>query len=158
VEGITMAKNPYINIYAGDPTEGEKDGFAISSDGSFSAPLSVLFDVMNADDEERSGASSWEYFSVYKYVKLAVRLEEGFEVDGGVSISVPWGNWEFTTTSPSLGAAWSRSISFPDSRISDVNRIFYARLGTIRKAPAPPSDYLTGRDSLLTLSAKIFPA
>lgn len=156
-----MAKNPYINIYAGDPAEGEKDGFAISSDGSFSAPLSVLFDVLNADDEARDGASSWEYYTVYKYVKLAVRLEPGYTLESGsyLTISVPSGNWSFTTeTPPSTKATWTRTISFPASRISDVNRIFYARLRAGRYAPAPPSSYLTGRDSLLTLSAKIFPA
>lgn len=154
-----MAKNPYINIYAGDPTEGEKDGFAISSDGSFSAPLSVLFDVLNADDEERNGASSWEYYTVYKYVKLAVRLESGYMLKSGSSlaISVPSGNWSFTAASPSINATWARTINFSANDISDVNRIFYARLSAGRYAPAPPSNHLTGRDSLLTLSAKIFP-
>lgn len=155
-----MAKNPYINIYGGEVTAGEKDGFAISSSGSFSAPLSVLFDVLNADDEERNGASSWEYYTVYKYVKLAVRLEPGYTLESGsdLAISVPSGNWSFTKDSPSTKATWTRTISFPANRISDVNRIFYARLSAGRYAPAPPSSYLTGRDSLLTLSAKIFPA
>jgi len=142
-----MAKNPYINIYAGDPTEGEKDGFAISSDGSFSAPLSVLFDVSFPDLVDT------RYPIYYKVVKLAVRLEEGFEVDWGVGISVPsYGPWRLTVYEPTLAANWENAVSL--GGITDVNKIFYAR---VSGSASSPTAFGNGHDSDLTLHAKIFP-
>ena len=142
-----MAKNPYINIYAGDPTEGEKDGFAISSDGSFSAPLSVLFDVSFPDLVDT------RYQVCYKVVKLAVRLEEGFAVNGGVGISVPfYGPWRLTVDDPTLAARWENAVS--RGGITDVNTIFYAR---VSGSASSPTAFGNGHDSDLTLHAKIFP-
>ncbi len=147
-----MAKNPYINIYAGDPTEGEKDGFAISSDGSFSAPLSVLFDVSFPDLVDMKFP---KYPSYYKVIKLAVRLEDGYAVDDSVNISVPLSlPWMLTADKPDLTARWDNTVSM--GGITDVNTIFYARLRGGETSPIRGVGE-SGHDSSLTLNAKIFP-
>ena len=71
-----MAKNPYINIYGGNPTNGEEDGILLSSDGSFTTPFSVLFDI------EKGVTFRCEELGIsYKIVKLAFRVESEFEAN-----------------------------------------------------------------------------
>lgn len=66
--------NPYINIYKNNPTEGDVDGTCVSTDGTYTAPISA---VLNSDP------MSGEY---RKTVKLAIRTEEGYQTVGETEI------------------------------------------------------------------------
>ena len=65
-----MAKNPYINLYGGEVTEGGTDGTPISCDGSFTYPLSMLFDI--------SKPTIVNLPAKFLVGKFAIRTEPGF--------------------------------------------------------------------------------
>lgn len=63
--------NPYINLYKGNPTAGETDGTAISTDGEYTSPLSITLDASQNETKKE---------------KLAVRCESGYQTDGNTVI------------------------------------------------------------------------
>ena len=59
-----------LHIYMNNPTEGSKDGTEVSS-GTELAPISVLLDAGKGEQ---------------KAVKCAVRCENGFHIDGALTV------------------------------------------------------------------------
>ena len=64
--------NQYINLYKNDPTAGQTDGSAISTDGTQLNPLEVSLDATTEES---------------KKVKLAVRTESLYTASGDVTIN-----------------------------------------------------------------------
>lgn len=103
--------NALINIYAGNPTEGLTDGTILSSDQSYSSPLSLTLDAAIGET---------------KIVKLAIRCQTGFATEGVTTIS-DFNDinerWKLCLTED---GEYADSIQIIDS-IGDTNVIFYAK-------------------------------
>lgn len=158
-----MAKNPYINIYGGEVTAGGKDGTPISCDGSFSFPIFAIFDIAKPDYIfEDSGV-------MFKVFKLAIRTEEGFNT-GTLTDDKQMGIW-ITDTEYNAGheeknlrlswypfvngdidANWTWYIAKYYAEITDVNTLFYLRVGY-----RDGEDLSVYRNSKFHVIAKIFP-
>ena len=65
--------NPYINLYKDTIAEDDYSGTVVSTGGAMTAPVSCTLDASQASEE---------------IIKLAVRCEEGFEVNGACTISI----------------------------------------------------------------------
>lgn len=156
-----MAKNPYINIYGGEVTAGEKDGTPISCDGSFSFPISAIFDIAKPD-------YIFEDSSVmFKVFKLAIRTEEGFNT-GTLSDERQMGIWvteyDAYDDEANLRLSWYPRVYGVDdtnwtwyiakyyAEITDVNTLFYLRVGY-----NDGDDLSSYRNSKFHVIAKIFP-
>lgn len=104
-----MAITDYINVYMNNPTAGATDGTAVSTGGTFTAPINFTLD-----------ASANEA----KTVKLGIRTETGY-VASGVSIA------DQNDTDDRLKLCLTENGTFADSisigSVSAVNTIFYAR-------------------------------
>lgn len=153
-----MAKNPYINIYGGDVTEGGTDGTLISCDGSFSYPISMLFDV--SKPEIKLGDLPCVVG------KFAFRTEPGYiwsDLYIKVTNSDSYSAWDLSWY-PSMGD-YSKSIfkwGRGASDIHDVNTVFYLALGYFgRKWDYDLDKFLdhfyNGQDTGINISAKIAP-
>ena len=158
-----MAKNPYINIYGGDVTAGEKDGTPISCDGSFSFPISAIFDIAKPDyTYEDAGV-------MFKVFKLAIRTEDGFNTgtlsddkqmwirvtDTGYNAYHDEANLRLSWYPRVYGvddANWNWYIAKYYAEITDVNTLFYLRVRY--KNGDNLSSY---RNSKFHVIAKIFP-
>lgn len=103
--------NQYISIYMNNPTAGEKDGTAVSLDGSQTAPVSVTLDAASGES---------------KTVKCAVRCGSGYKTSGETAISFEGESAAKWSTGDTEDGAFSASLSIPDS-IGETNRIFYVR-------------------------------
>lgn len=106
--------NSWINLYKNNPTEGAKDGTAISTDGDFTAPLTFTLDA----SKNESGVQ-----------KCAIRTESGYTTYGSISIS------DLNDTDDRLKLCWTADGEFTDSittdeAITDVNKIFYVQGGS----------------------------
>ena len=64
-------KNPFINLYGGEPTDGRNDGTIISLDDDTSSPIQA---TVNASKQET------------KKQKLALRCEEGYTTNADTTI------------------------------------------------------------------------
>ena len=133
-----MSKNPYINIYGGEVTAGEKDGIPISCDGSFSFPISAFFDIEKPD-------YNFEDLGVkFKVFKFAIRTEDGFNTgininDRTTTICVTDYNdiateklrlsWYPNVYKNDSSTDWNWYISKMYSQIKDTNTLFYLRVG-----------------------------
>ena len=103
--------NPYINLYMNNPTAGETDGTAISTDGTQLNPLSVTLNATNSET---------------KIIKLGIRTESGYTTDGDVVITDnndTNDRWKFSLTE---NGAYSDSVTI-SAGVSTVNTIFYAQ-------------------------------
>ena len=104
-----MAATDYINIYKNNPTAGTTDGTAVSTEGTFLAPISFTLDA--SENESQT-------------VKLAVRTEQGY-IASDVSIA------DQNDTNDRLKLCLTEDGEFTDSisigSVSAVNTIFYAR-------------------------------
>ena len=104
-----MAANDYINLYTNNPTAGATDGTAVSTGGTFLAPISFTLDA--SENESQT-------------VKLGVRTEQGY-IASGVSIA------DQNDTNDRLKLCLTEDGTFTDSisigSVSAVNTIFYAR-------------------------------
>lgn len=104
-----MAANDYINLYTNNPTAGATDGTAVSTGGTFLAPISFTLDA--SENESQT-------------VKLGVRTEQGY-IASGVSIA------DQNDTNDRLKLCLTANGTFTDSisigSVSAVNTIFYAR-------------------------------
>lgn len=103
--------NPFINVYQGNPTEGGKDGTAISTDGAQTAPL-----VVNLDAAQNE----------VKKVKCGIRCESGYTTTGDTVIQDNNDlndRWKFSLTE---NGTYSDSVTI-SSAIGDTNVIFWAQ-------------------------------
>lgn len=103
--------NEYINVYKGNPTAEAKDGTAVSTDGTFTAPIEFTLNVANPAPQT---------------VALAVRTEEGYITAGNTTIS------DLNDINDRLKLCWTPDGTFADSistaeAITAVNKLFYAR-------------------------------
>lgn len=115
--------NAYINVYKNNPTAGSSDGTVVSTDGVYSAPITV---TLNATNNES------------KTVKLAVRCEPGFETVGDTTISDvgdTYDRWKLCLTE---NGTYTDSITI-SSVIDDTNTIFYAKAFS-SQAETPSTD------------------
>ena len=102
--------NQYINVYAGEPTEGGVDGTLISEDDS-DTTISV---TLNADQSETAT------------VKLAVRCDAGYYSVGDVVVRDSGDSnnrWSFSLTE---NGAFADSITL-GAAVDSVNAVFWAR-------------------------------
>lgn len=104
-----MATTNYINVYMNNPTAGATDGTAVSTGGTFTAPINFPLDA-SANES--------------KTVKLGIRTETDY-VASGVSIA------DQNDTDDRLKLCLTENGTFADSisigSVSAVNTIFYAR-------------------------------
>lgn len=103
--------NPYINVYMNNPTAGEVDGTAVSTDGAFTAPFNFTLDA--AQNESQT-------------LPAAIRTEQGYITSGTTTIS------DNNDTNDRLKLCWTADGEFADSistaeSISSVNTIFYVK-------------------------------
>lgn len=103
--------NAYINIYQGNPTAGGTDGTAVSTDGTYTAPISVTLDAASSES---------------KKVKLAIRCEAGFRTSGNTVISDNGDTNDRWKLSLTENGTYTDSITI-SSTISTTNTIFYAQ-------------------------------
>jgi len=158
-----MAKNPYINIYGGDVTAGEKDGIPISCDGSFSFPISAFFDIEKPDyDFEDLGVK-------FKVFKFAIRTEDGFNTGSSFTASrtlIRVTDYD-DITNEKLRLSWYPNVSRSDvssstnwkwyiskiyGEIKEINTLFYLRVGY-----NDGDDLSSYRNTKFNVEAKIFP-
>ena len=104
--------NAYINIYKNNPTAGETDGTAVSTDGDFTAPISFILDAS-------IGESAIQ--------KLAARTESGY-IATDVQIS------DYNDTNDRLQLSLTENGGFSDiitlGTVSAVNTIFWSKAGS----------------------------
>ena len=107
-----------LHIYMNNPTEGGKDGTAVSS-GTELAPISVLLDAGKGEQ---------------KAVKCAVRCESGFHIDGTLTVKFVGDHadkWKvamdhnYTTDTVLTAADWKDEIAL--SGVGTVNVIFWVK-------------------------------
>lgn len=103
--------NAFLNVYMNNPTAGETDGTAISTDGTNLAPLVV---TLNSATNET------------KKIKLAIRTETGYQTSGDTTISDNGDTndrWKLCLTED---GEYTDSITFTDT-ITATNTIFWAQ-------------------------------
>ena len=107
-----------LHIYMNNPTEGSKDGTEVSS-GTELAPISVLLDAGKGEQ---------------KAVKCAVRCENGFHIDGALTVKFVGDHadkWKvamdhnYTTDTVLTAADWKDEIAL--SGVGTVNVIFWVK-------------------------------
>jgi len=126
-----MAKNPYINIYGGEVTEGGTDGDLISCDGSFFYPISMLFDISKPEPAETLQGEN----CIVK--KFAFRTEPGWTYyNTWIYLTQPpqetYSNWKMNWNSSNVDDnGWKDSSSWGGqyrAERANVNKCFYLRL------------------------------
>ena len=103
--------NAYINIYQGNPTSGGTDGTAVSTDGAYTAPVTVSLDASQSES---------------KKIKLAIRTISGFTTTGNTTIADSGDtndNWKLCLTE---NGTYTDSITIT-TPITDANVIFWAQ-------------------------------
>lgn len=104
--------NAYLNVYKNNPTAGETDGTAVSTDGEFTAPISFVLDA----SENESAVQ-----------KLAARTESGY-IATEVTIS------DYNDTNDRLKLSLTENGGYSDSislgTVSAVNTVFWAQAGS----------------------------
>lgn len=103
--------NPYINVYMNNPTAGETDGTALSTDNAQTSPLVIQLDASTNET---------------KKAKLAVRCEAGYTTTGNTVIqdnNDTNDRWKFSLEE---NGAYSDAITI-SAAIDTVNTIFYAQ-------------------------------
>ena len=107
-----------LHIYMNNPTEGGKDGTEVSS-GTELAPISVLLDAGKGEQ---------------KAVKCAVRCENGFHIDGTLTVKFVGDHadkWKvamdhnYTTDTVLTAADWKDEIAL--SGVGTENVIFWVK-------------------------------
>lgn len=105
--------NPFINIYKDVQTEEPYSGTVVSSDGTFTAPVEVTLDASQAES---------------KKVRLGVRTEYGYLVDGDTTISIvnDFNNhWFIAQGQAAMTDFTTKSITM--SNVGNENAIFFVR-------------------------------
>lgn len=135
-----MATSAYINIYMEDPannitvTAGGTDGVALSTEDTYTSPLSITLDAATSES---------------KTVKLAVRCEPNYTTEGTTTIS------DFNDTTDRWKLCLTEDGTFTDyieiqDVISNTNVIFYAKASS-SASEGPQKD----RDSKFRITTKI---
>lgn len=107
--------NPYINLYMNNPTAGGTDGTAISTDGTYTSPLTVSLNAANNES---------------KTVKLAIRTETGYATTGNTTISDNGDTndrWKLCLTE---NGTFTNSITISNT-VTSVNTVFYAKASSV---------------------------
>jgi hypothetical protein len=127
-----MAKNPYINIYGGEVTEGGTDGELISCDGSFFYPISMFFDISKPAPSEKKPTR------ICMVQKFAVRTEPGWAHDGvHILITQPTETYSRSRWAVNMYHAdvddngWTDHAVWGNRYVAETvnkNKIFYLRL------------------------------
>lgn len=108
----------HIKLFMNNPTAGGKDGTQISTNDN-TLPLTVILDASQAEE---------------KAVKVAVRCDTGFEVDGNTEIYFEGTNaakWEvaednnFTSDTALTMALWQTTLTIAD--VANTNKIFWVK-------------------------------
>ena len=103
--------NEYMNVYGGNPTAGQRDGTAISLDGTQLSPLTVSLDASTNES---------------KKIPLALRSEAGYTAANGATVGANNdinNRWKYSLTE---NGTYSDTVII-SSGISSVNTIFYAQ-------------------------------
>lgn len=103
--------NPYINIYKNDPTAGNTDGTAVSTDGDMTAPVSVTLDASTSES---------------KTIRLAVRTTTGYETDGNTQIEIDNDTENHWTISKTSTGTFGSQLTIAET-IDDTNTIFFVK-------------------------------
>lgn len=115
--------NQYINVYKNNPTAGSKDGSIVSTDGTYTSPISFVLDATQNESLT---------------LKLGIRTETGYTTAGTTTI------YDANDTNDRLKLSWTENDGFADSistsdPITDTNKIFYAR-ATSSDTEVPQTD------------------
>ena len=108
----------YIAIYKNNPTVGGVDGTEVSQNGVWTAPVGGNVNLSDTEGVKQ---------------KLAVRLQEGYEIaSGGVTISVgTYQNGAFVPGNDYMKLSLTQNGTYSDSitisGVSTVNTIFYMK-------------------------------
>ncbi len=116
-----------LHIYTNNPTAGKTDGTEASS-GTGLIPISVTLDASKAESAA---------------VKCAVRCDEGYKIDGGVTVSLKGtssAKWKLArdddyadSQSALSNAIWQDKIALTD--VADGNVIFWAKAMSSKDEP-----------------------
>lgn len=106
-----------------NPTAGGTDGTAISTDGTYTAPLTFTLDAVQSET---------------KIAKLGIRTESGYIAQSGTTIADSSDTNDRWKLSFSSDTGWADSITFSDT-ITATNSIFYAK-ATSATAETPSND------------------
>lgn len=108
-----------LHIYTNNPTAGGKDGTEASS-GTGLTPISVTLDASKAESAA---------------VKCAVRCDEGYKIDGDVTVTLKGttsAKWQLAQDNSYAdgaaalsGAAWASNITLAD--VAESNVVFWAK-------------------------------
>ena len=108
----------HLKLFMNSPTAGGTDGTQISSNDN-TLPLTVILDASQAEE---------------KAVKVAVRCDTGFEVDGDTEIYFEGTNaakWQvaednsFTSDTALTMALWQSTLTITD--VANTNKIFWVK-------------------------------
>jgi hypothetical protein len=135
-----MSTSAYINIYMEDPTNnitvtaGGTDGVALSTEDTYTSPLSITLDAATSES---------------KIVKLAVRCEPNFTTEGTTTIS------DYNDTNDRWKLCLTENGTYTDyieisSVIGSTNVIFYAKASSV-STEGPQKD----RNSKFRITTKI---
>ena len=107
--------NTYINLYTNNPTAGGTDGTAISTDGTFTSPLTVSLNATNNES---------------KKIKCAIRTEAGYVTNGNTIIhdsDDTLDRWKLCLTE---NGEYTNMITITEP-IGNENVIFYAQASSV---------------------------
>ena len=108
----------HIHLFMNNPTSGSTDGTEISTNDN-TLPLTVILDASQAEE---------------KAVKVAVRCDSGFEVDGDTEIYFEGTNaakWQvaedndFSSDTALTMALWQSTLTITD--VANTNKIFWVK-------------------------------
>ncbi len=108
----------HIHLYMNNPTAGSTDGTEISSNDN-TLPLTLILDASTAEN---------------KAVKVAVRCDTGYEVEGDTTIYFEGTNaakWQvaedddFTSSTALTNALWTSTLTI--SNVAATNKVFWVK-------------------------------
>lgn len=127
--------NPYIGLYADNPTADKTDGTLISSDRTGTNPLSVTLDASKNETSEA--------------IPVAVRCAEGYKTTGDTVISFTGTTASKWSVCATADGTYDASLTISDS-IGTTNKLFYVK-ATSSADETPANDASTQ----IKLSTKI---
>lgn len=101
--------NQFLNIYKNNPTAGETDGTAVSTDGTFTSPLDFTLDASQNESAVQ---------------KCAIRSESGYSADN-VTITDKNDTNDRLSFCETAGGSFADSVTFDE--VGAVNQIFYVK-------------------------------
>lgn len=101
--------NQWVNIYKNNPTAGATDGTAVSTDGTFTAPMTFVLDASVNEEQAQ---------------KMAIRTETGY-IARDVTLSDSNDTNDRLKLCKTENGTYADSITFDE--ITDTNTIFYVK-------------------------------